>query len=118
MKPNKLTSEANVRWESSRMVLPEWRKKWLERQEDHEKYAPPLLEDQLLAEFEQMIHESMANHSTVEVVYWRNGYYQTAAGSVAHVQKHPDQIWLDDHGQRTVVPLKYLKSVSFREEEG
>ncbi|SDJ06150.1 YolD-like family protein [Alteribacillus bidgolensis] len=42
---NKLTPESNLRWESTRWVLPEHREMWLNRQEKAKRIRKPTLDE-------------------------------------------------------------------------
>ena len=58
MKENKLTPGSNMRWESSRMILPEHREMWLRHQKEDRMKFRPLWDEQQLEEFSHRLHEA------------------------------------------------------------
>ena len=114
MKSNKLTPTSNLRWESSRMILPEWRKQWLQRQEAQTWQEPPELDDQMIEEVMQMIHDGMAYTWLLDVTYWQNGQFHTATGYVARFREAPPQVWLQTGGAVVTIPFQHIQSVTWQ----
>ncbi|GEL07934.1 YolD-like family protein [Salisediminibacterium halotolerans] len=112
MKPNKLTPNTNLRWESSRMILPEWRQKWLERQAEHVKEAPPMLDEQLFAEYGEHLQQSLATGNPVEITYWDSGHFYTFSGAVTAITKQQKTIRLASANDRLDIPLEHIKAVT------
>lgn len=64
MGTNKLTPGQNLMWESSRMMLPEHKAQIREHQKELQKRTKPMLDEQQIALFSQMISDAMnQNHS-------------------------------------------------------
>ncbi|WP_298788536.1 YolD-like family protein [uncultured Marinococcus sp.] len=112
MKSNKLTPTSNLRWESSRMILPEWRKQWLQRQEAQTWQDPPEMDDQMMEEYMQIIHDGMAYTWLLEVTYWQDGQFHMTTGYVARFRDAPPQIWFQVGGAVVVIPVEHLQAVA------
>lgn len=61
MKETKLTPGSNMRWESSRMILPEHREMWLRHQKEDRMKFRPLWDEQQLEEFSHRLQEAVAS---------------------------------------------------------
>ncbi|GAK11940.1 YolD-like family protein [Geomicrobium sp. JSM 1781026] len=87
---NKLTPGSNMRWESSRMILPEHREAWLTHQQDTTKVKKPILDEQRWLEFELILREAMEYNEPLLFTYWKNGSFFELTGYchyVSHDQK-------------------------------
>lgn len=82
IKANKLTEGSNVMWESSRMMLPEHVQAIHEWQVEGSKDVKPLVDEQQLEQFTQLIHEARENHLNVQIKIWKNGYFYTKKGII------------------------------------
>ncbi|SDH89355.1 YolD-like protein [Alteribacillus persepolensis] len=90
MNPNKLTPGSNLRWESSRMILPEHREKWLNHQKQQAKQKKPEMDPQRWEELEWMLGDAMRNDAVLCFTYWRDGFFHKIIGRcsyINHVQK-------------------------------
>ncbi|GEK58896.1 YolD-like family protein [Marinococcus halophilus] len=65
MKENKLTPGSNMRWESSRMILPEHREMWLRHQKEDRMKFRPVWDEQQLEEFSRRLQDALVSGSTV-----------------------------------------------------
>lgn len=83
MTDNKLTKGSNMRWESSRMILPEHVQALREHLRDLEKVARPLLDEQEQATINRTIHVAAAENRPVTVRYYRDGFIETMRGSLS-----------------------------------
>ncbi|SFQ38776.1 YolD-like family protein [Salibacterium halotolerans] len=84
---NKLTPGSNMRWESMRMILPEWREQWLRHQQEQKKSKKPVLDEQQWEEFEWILNEAMRKNAELVFTYWEDGYfYNVAAGVITSIQ--------------------------------
>lgn len=78
MKVNKLTEGYNLRWESSRMMLPEHKEAILEHQKADQRKGHPGLDEQLQQLLEYTIRECMVQGTAVKVTVfgeYENVYY-------------------------------------------
>ncbi|MBB2483461.1 YolD-like family protein [Bacillus sp. APMAM] len=69
MAVNKLSKGYNLRWESSRMMLPEHREQLLEEKRKQQEYKPPLLDNDQLHEINCVIVKSIEQERAVTVTY-------------------------------------------------
>ncbi|MDQ0297717.1 hypothetical protein J2S78_000125 [Salibacterium salarium] len=90
MKGNKLTPGSNMRWESSRMILPEHREQWLKHQEKHNKAKKPELDPQRWEELEWLLSDAMRNNDSLRFTYWQDGLFFEVIG-VCHYINHAQQ---------------------------
>ncbi|QDI92266.1 YolD-like family protein [Salicibibacter halophilus] len=77
---NKLTPGSNLRWESSRMILPEHREQWLRYRSSQQKSAPPLLDEQRWAEMEWTLRQAMEEGAPLTFTYWEEGEIREQRG--------------------------------------
>lgn len=66
---NKLSKGYNLRWESSRMMLPEHREQLLEERRKQQEFAPPILDDDQLQEINRVIVKSIEEKRAITVIY-------------------------------------------------
>ncbi|WP_100488735.1 YolD-like family protein [Sporolactobacillus pectinivorans] len=95
MKGNKLTKGSNMRWESSRMMLPEHVQALRKHFRNNEKISRPLLDEQEWEEIGRTINIAIAEARPVSVRYYKNGFIETMTGCVSlpdgpdsHLQIH------------------------------
>jgi len=69
MAVNKLSKGYNLRWESSRMMLPEHREQILEEKRKEQEFTPPILDDDQLQEINRMIAKSIEQERAVAITY-------------------------------------------------
>ncbi|MGY0691849.1 YolD-like family protein [Virgibacillus sp. FSP13] len=67
MNPNKLTPGRNVMWESSRMMLPEHKARIRQHQKELTKRTKPILDEQQIELFSQMISDAMQQGSNLKI---------------------------------------------------
>lgn len=90
MRGNKLTPGSNLRWESSRMILPEHREQWLQHQNEQTKQKKPELDPQRWEEFEWLLGDAMRKDDTLRFTYWQDGLFFEIIGKchyINHTQK-------------------------------
>ncbi|QQK74849.1 YolD-like family protein [Salicibibacter cibarius] len=102
---NKLTPGSNLRWESSRMILPEHREQWLKHQQETRKAKKPMLDEQRWLEFEFVISEAMASNEPVKFIYWENGEFFDLIGHCHYINTDQQQF----HIVCTQSDIHYLK---------
>lgn len=69
MAVNKLSKGYNLRWESSRIMLPEHREQLLEEKRKEQKFNPPILDDDQLQEINRVIAKSIEQERAVTITY-------------------------------------------------
>lgn len=67
MNPNKLTAGHNLMWESSRMMLPEHKLRIREHQKELQKRTKPILDEQQITLFSQMISDAMKRDLSLKI---------------------------------------------------
>ncbi|SFP12170.1 YolD-like family protein [Salibacterium halotolerans] len=93
---NKLTPGSNMRWESMRMILPEWRDAWLQHQKEQKKVKKPVLDEQQWEEFEWLLNEAMKENAELVFTYWKDGFFYDVAGWCHHVNTSQQQFHIKD----------------------
>ncbi|MFT9427833.1 MAG: YolD-like family protein [Sporolactobacillus sp.] len=74
MKTNKLTKGANVRWESSRMVLPEHVAALKDYDIEKRKVIRPTLDEQEIEMVERKIRAAIKDRQPIQLRYYKNGF--------------------------------------------
>ncbi|WP_017471968.1 YolD-like family protein [Amphibacillus jilinensis] len=69
---NKLTKEANLVWEASRMILPEHKELIRKHYQELNDEIKPILSEDKLEELERAIIEAIERKSVVEITYYKN----------------------------------------------
>lgn len=80
MTENKLTPGSNMRWESSRMILPEHRDAWNKRRAVTKRLPKPLLDEQRLQELFWKLEQIIGCPQEYCFSYWEDGKYRTFSG--------------------------------------
>jgi hypothetical protein len=111
MKQNKLTPGGNLRWESSRMMLPEHVEAINQHNVDKLKIKQPILGEQQIEEIGRKLGESLENHSPVSVSYYQSGFINEMKGIVTKLEPLTRQITLMDYGHNQY-KLNFDKVVS------
>ncbi|MGY4688292.1 YolD-like family protein [Salibacterium sp. K-3] len=94
MKGNKLTPGSNMRWEASRMILPEHREKWLQHQKEQKKVKKPELDPQRWEELEWILGEAMRSNRTLCFTCWKNGFFYHITGTCHYINHEQQQFHL------------------------
>lgn len=100
MGTNKLTPGQNLMWESSRMMLPEHKAQIRAHQRKVQKRTKPLLDEQQISMFSQMISDAMNQNCSLKVQVF-----------------HPDHDHYITGKVQNVIPGKQLKLVSGEDSE-
>ncbi|PAE21951.1 hypothetical protein CHH80_03375 [Bacillus sp. 7504-2] len=79
---NKLTEGSNLRWESSRMMLPEHKELLIKMGKDKEKVPKPALDEQELEQININIYNSLNYTMPIKVIIWKDGYFKGIEGIV------------------------------------
>jgi hypothetical protein len=97
MKMNKLSPNGNLRWESSRMMLPEHVEALNRHKVDKLRIEQPVLDEQEIEEIGRRLGESLENHSPVSVSYFQSGFIHEMKGIVTKLELYSRQITLMDY---------------------
>jgi hypothetical protein len=82
---NKVTKGSNMRWEGSRMMLPEHVEGLQHQKEEKTKVPRHELDEQELQEVGTVIMASLNHELEVRITYWKDGYYHEIIGVVDRV---------------------------------
>ncbi|SFQ04631.1 YolD-like family protein [Salibacterium halotolerans] len=104
MKGNKLTPGSNLRWESSRMILPEHREQWLRHQQEQKKAKKPELDPQRWEELEWILADAMRDSRSLRFTYWEDGFFYDITGTCHFINHEQQQFHIQTKGG-----VKYLK---------
>jgi hypothetical protein len=83
------------------MVLPEHRLALMKLSLDQQYIEKPNLDEQQLAQINQVINEAMANNQIVEVDYYKDHSYQTISGRIIFLDWLTRSIKLEDEHKKT-----------------
>ncbi|RYL94658.1 YolD-like family protein [Sporolactobacillus sp. THM19-2] len=97
MKKNKLTPGQNLRWESSRMMLPEHVQALRNHLRDNEKIERPLLDEQEREEIGQKIARAAAGKIPATVSYYKDGFIRKMSGQLRLPDGPFREIEISDH---------------------
>ena len=92
MKKTKLTHGANIRWESSRMMLPEHREALIDHKRRSNIQPKPILDDQELQEISNAVYSSFIQKSLISLVLYGEYENRTINGIVQRVDPIRQQI--------------------------
>lgn len=92
MRTNKLTMGSNLKWEGSRMMLPEHRECLLERRRDQRKHPKPELDDDELTIINQAISMSRHDKSEITLTVYDPYEDQQLVGYVVRVDQHRGRV--------------------------
>lgn len=97
MKPNKLTPGANLRWESSRMMLPEHVSALNNHRVDLLKVDKPELDEQEIEEISRILGQSLEDHIPISISFYRSGFINALNGIVTKLDPMNREITLMDY---------------------
>lgn len=89
MKPNKLTPGHNMRWEASRMMLPEHKEVIRRQRQELNKKTKPMLDEQELDRLEGLLDDAIQHGITVKVELFHPYGNRWLTGQVKKIA--PDQ---------------------------
>ncbi|MGG3642052.1 YolD-like family protein [Bacillus gobiensis] len=95
-KGNMLTPDSNMRWESSRMMLPEHREAILARKKAQMKVEKPAFDEQQIEDMENLICESMEFVFPLQFKVYDNGYFREVTGLVEYINGRTKQLHVVD----------------------
>lgn len=80
MKANKLTQGQNLRWESSRMMLPEHIQALHDHAAGKEKVSKPILDDQEADRINRILRQSIEESRPLQIEYYDRGLIKKMIG--------------------------------------
>ncbi|WP_010630355.1 YolD-like family protein [Sporolactobacillus vineae] len=83
MTANKLTKGSNMRWESSRMILPEHVQALRQHLHTLQKTDRPQLDEQEMAEINRMLRIAAEEGRAVTVRYYKDGFIRAVHGHLS-----------------------------------
>ncbi len=101
MKPNKLTTGHNLRWESSRMMLPEHVQALNDLHVDLERVKKPQLDEQGWEQINETIHIAMEFNQLLIFTLWIDGLFLKLDGFVHFINQMNKIVHLVDTGLKS-----------------
>lgn len=89
---NKLTAGHNLRWESSRIMLPEHTETILKWRKSLEEEKKPIIDEQQWEEFGQTLDEAIACKQKVRFTIWKAGFFENIEGWIQSVDSQLKRI--------------------------
>lgn len=108
---NKLTEGSNMRWESSRMVLPEHREQIRQQQRELRKKRRPLLDEQAKEEMERVLHDSCKNRRPVSVILFGEYVDQAITGMITYIDSYSERVKVDTEAGSEWLDMEEIVSV-------
>jgi hypothetical protein len=100
-----------MRWEGSRIMLPEHVEELRKRKADQKKLPKHELDEQELQEIGIVIMDSLNHELEVVVSYWNNGFYRELIGIVDKVDMQTNRIKLRINDYFEYIDIDCLKNV-------
>ncbi|WP_019156819.1 YolD-like family protein [Robertmurraya massiliosenegalensis] len=82
---NKLSVGSNMRWESSRIMLPEHKELLIKERKNKNNTMKPTLDEQELEEINIVIYDSLNYTLPIQLSVWKDGYSKTIRGIVSKI---------------------------------
>ncbi|HBZ10544.1 MAG TPA: YolD-like family protein [Bacillus bacterium] len=93
---NKLTKGSNMRWESSRMTLPEHVEKILSWRDEQGEVQQPQLDEQQLEEINDILYIAIEYNKSVIITLWKERQFQKITGNLHFIDEINKQIHVVD----------------------
>jgi hypothetical protein len=97
MKTNKLTKGSNLRWESSRMMLPEHVEAINQHRGDLKRVKQPILDEQEIEEISRKLGESLTEYVPISLSLYKAGFIEVISGIVQKLDQGSREITLSDY---------------------
>ncbi|WP_062046646.1 YolD-like family protein [Bacillus sp. JCM 19034] len=111
IKHNERLSRGNKLWEM-KFVLPEHKQELTDWKKEQEKVPCPQLDEQARIEIERLLLHSLYHHSSIELVYWHNGYLHKMKTVIMQLNYEKKLLTCKDGEGVISIRMKYLKDVS------
>ncbi|GIN92752.1 hypothetical protein J22TS1_38030 [Siminovitchia terrae] len=116
MKPNKLTPGYNLRWESSRMMLPEHVRALNDLSVDSKRVKKPQLDEQEWEQINETIHIAMEFNQLLIFTVWIDGFFEEVTCSVHYINQMNKQMYVVDINLKAHrIDFDAIASVKFAE---
>lgn len=92
---NKLTKGHNLRWESSRMMLPEHVAEVNALRFESTKSKKPIIDEQQWEEFEMIFFRAKQDSRKIKITIWSNGFFKDIKGWLHNIDFYLKRIRLD-----------------------
>ncbi|WP_100488536.1 YolD-like family protein [Sporolactobacillus pectinivorans] len=93
---NKLTPGSNMRWESSRMMLPEHVQALRQHDIDRMKIGRPDLDEDELQEIQRSLQTVIKTHEFVELSYYKDGFIKQKICTIAKLDPYEKIVQVND----------------------
>ncbi|MDF2536479.1 MAG: YolD-like family protein [Bacillales bacterium] len=93
---NKLTEGSNMRWESSRMMLPEHVARIREDIENEKKIDRPILAEDELEQIGRMLQEAIEKRCPVDLSYYKDGFIKQKICYISKLEPIYKQLTVSD----------------------
>jgi hypothetical protein len=97
MRSNKLTNGSNLRWESSRMMLPEHVEVINRHAIDIKRIRQPILDEQEIEVISRKLGESLTEYTPISISLFRQGFIEELIGIVQKIDPGNREITLTDY---------------------
>ena len=105
MKVNKLTPGHNLRWQSSRMMLPEHVEALARHQKEQQKKDRPVWDEQQLEEFSRMLSKAMARKRQVTLTLFDPYENRIVTGRIEKMDPALRRLKLVTENESVWIPL-------------
>ncbi|MCO7175510.1 YolD-like family protein [Sporolactobacillus kofuensis] len=114
MKTNKLTNGSNMRWESSRMMLPEHVQALRALANEETKISKPQLDEQKWEEIERIVHDAIYHRKRLNVSYYKDGAIKDLSNSEVNLNQNGQSLQItDSFGIRWTIAAHDLIDVAY-----
>lgn len=97
---NKLSKGSNMRWESSRMTLPEYVDKILSWQDEQKYIKKPGLDQQKIEDINEALYIAIEFNRTITFTLWTDGEFNKITGKLHFMDEVNQRVHLVDTGER------------------
>lgn len=96
MMVNKLTPGHNLRWESSRFMLPQHVFAIQQQEHENKKMPKPAIDEQKLQEFNETILKAMEYAAPLRFTFWIDGFMEVLEGRITKLDEFNKLVWIQD----------------------
>jgi hypothetical protein len=111
VKANKLTRGSNLRWESTRMMLPEHREEIIKHRSELHIQSRPMLDDQELQEISSAVYSSFIQRTPISLILYNEYENRTVTGIVLRVDSSVQQIRIEGEWVKQADVIGYMPEV-------
>lgn len=116
---NKLTKGSNMRWESSRMMLPEHVAALKQHDIDKQRIERPHLSEDELHEIQQTLESVIKSREFIDLSYYRNGFIKHKICTVAKLDSYERIVHIHDgFGMAYRIPFSDVMDVHATVQDG